>query len=151
VPKAVDLKPTSLEDQIGFQLRLAQLAVFADLIDALKLLDVRPADMSALLLISENPGMRQHVIGDRLKMARPNVVALVDTLETKKFVERRVDDTDRRAYHLHLTKAGANMVKQTLQVQNEHRTRLLTALDGVDVENLMLGLRRMAMLGEPSA
>jgi DNA-binding MarR family transcriptional regulator len=148
LPQLTDASLPQLDDQLGFQLRLAQLAVFSDIIDALKRYDIRPADLSTLLLIAENPGMRQHVIGDRLKMARPNVVSLVDALEGKKLAERVVDEADRRAYKLHLTQPGEELLQILIAAQADHRARMMTALEGVDVDNFMQGLKQLAQLGQ---
>ena len=52
----VDTDPAELlESQIGFQLRLAQLAVFAELIDRMKEIGIRPVDLSVLMLLEVEP------------------------------------------------------------------------------------------------
>ncbi len=98
--------PELLESQIGFQLRLAQLAVFGELIERMREIGLRPVDLSVLMLIEAEPGLRQHVIGDKLKIQRPNVVALIDVLQERGLVDREVDKTDRRANQLILTADG---------------------------------------------
>ncbi len=135
-----------LEEQIGFQLRLAQLAVFNDIIARLKACKLRPIDLSALILIEAEPGLRQDVIGNRLKMARPNVVALIDSLEERGLVERMMDDKDRRANQVRLTPRGSGILTEGKHLQNEHRSRLLQALEGIDLANFMDGLTRLAEL-----
>jgi DNA-binding MarR family transcriptional regulator len=138
--------PADLDNQIGFQLRLAQLSVFQDLIEALKDEDLRPADVAALGLIEAHPGVRQHVIGDHLKIARPNVVSLVDSLEKRGLVERLVDAKDRRANQIRLTPKGTDVLGGARLIEARHRERLLAALEGVDIDNLMLGLRRLGQI-----
>lgn len=148
MPKTKQIHTAQLDNQIGFQLRLAQLAVFGDLIEGLKVYDLRPVDLSVLLLVEAHPGLRQHVIGDQLKIARPNVVSLVDSLAARGLVERTVDSKDRRANQLGLTAAGTEMVTLAKQVQDDHRERLLKALDGIDLDNFMQGLMRLSRLGK---
>jgi len=135
-----------LESQIGFQLRLAQLAVFAELIDRMKEIGIRPVDLSVLMLLEVEPGLRQHVIGDRLKIQRPNVVALIDALQERGLVERRVDKIDRRANQLRLTEGGAALLKEAKRIQRQHLDRMYQILEGVDVENFMKGLRLLAAM-----
>ena len=144
--KVKPLIASHLDEQIGFQLRLAQLAVFNDIIESLKSLDLRPADLSALLLIDANPGLRQHVIGDVLKIARPNIVSLIDSLAKRGLVERVIDSKDRRANQLVLTEAGKSLLEKGVEVQEMHRTRMLTALEGIDIAMFMDGLRQLAAI-----
>ncbi len=139
---------SQLDEQIGFQLRLAQLAVFSDIIEALKPLDLRPVDLSALLLIEAQPGLRQHVIGDHLKIARPNLVPLVDSLVKRDLIERVVDSLDRRANQLLLTKAGASLLIKAKRAQDEHRARLMEALGDIDLTQFMTALNRLAQLSK---
>ncbi|ESQ89260.1 hypothetical protein ABAC460_13260 [Asticcacaulis sp. AC460] len=137
-----------IEDQVGFQLRMAQLAVFSDIIEALKETGLRPVDLSALMLIESDPGVRQQAICDRLRMLRPNVVALVDGLEARGLVDRQVDANDRRANQVHLTDDGRRVLRRALDLQIEHTGRVTAVLDGIDVDNFMDGLKRLATLGK---
>jgi len=147
VPKPKALTTVQLDEQIGFKLRLAQLAVFSDIIDALKAFDLRPVDLSALLLIEAHPGIRQHIIGEKLKMARPNVVALVDSLSNRGLVGRVQDAKDRRANQVQLTKEGEEMLTRAKAAQEVHKDRVLNALKGIDVDNFVQGLTQLAKLG----
>lgn len=135
-----------LESQIGFQLRLAQLAVFAEIIDRMKEIGLRPVDLSVLMLIEAKPGLRQHVIGDRLKIQRPNVVALIDALQERGLVERRVDKKDRRANQLGLTPSGSDLLMKAKRIQRQHLERMQRILEGVDFDNFMKGLRQLAAM-----
>jgi DNA-binding MarR family transcriptional regulator len=146
LPKSKLNSAAELDEQIGFKLRLAQLAVFGDIIDALKSCELRPVDLSALLIIEANPGVRQHVIGDRLKIARPNIVALIDSLSERQLVERVVDARDRRANQLRLTEQGLAMLEKGKTAQALHREKLFRALDGVDVDNFVRGLDKLMTL-----
>ncbi|ESQ89409.1 hypothetical protein ABAC460_12930 [Asticcacaulis sp. AC460] len=144
---SVETDPTELlESQIGFQLRLAQLAVFAELIDRMKEIGLRPVDLSVLMLIEAEPGLRQHVIGDRLKIQRPNVVALIDALQERDLVGRKVDKMDRRANQLALTKSGGELLAQAKLIQRQHLERMQKILAGVDFDNFMKGLRQLAAM-----
>ncbi|ESQ89392.1 hypothetical protein ABAC460_12845 [Asticcacaulis sp. AC460] len=144
---AVDIDPAELlESQIGFQLRLAQLAVFGEIIDRMREIGLRPVDLSVLMLIEAEPGLRQHVIGDRLKIQRPNVVALIDALEGRGLVGREVDKKDRRANQLALTKSGVTLLAQAKAIQRQHLERMHRILQGVDIDNFMKGLRQLAAM-----
>ena len=74
-PPALDMH--GVEDEIGFVLRLAQLAVFKDVIETLSPFGLRPSDFSALRVISANPGLKQQDIGRELGIKGPNLVGMV--------------------------------------------------------------------------
>jgi DNA-binding MarR family transcriptional regulator len=147
-PKSKPRLPANLQSQIGLQLRLAQLNVSADLAEGLKDLQLRPVDFTTLALIEACPGLRQHVIGDRLQIARPNLVTLVGALQARGLVERLVDQADRRASQLRLTEAGQALLEQARKVEAGHLDRVMRALDGVDAGHLLKGLQQLARLGQ---
>src|ERR1043166_2357462 len=86
-----------LDKQIGFALRLAQVAAFNDLIGVLKESDLRPTTFSVLLLIGANPGITQQAIGEALHIQRPNLVSIVDALQQSGLVCRETLPQDHRS------------------------------------------------------
>lgn len=140
----------NLDEQIGFQLKLAELAVFSEIIERLKIIDLRPVDLSVLILVNNNENIRQYAIGDYLKMQRPNVVALIDGLEARKLLVRSIDETDRRANILKLTARGNEVLQQALEMQEQHRKVLNSALAGIDIEQFMEALKRLSKIKPPS-
>jgi len=60
-----------LDSSIGFLLRMAQVAVFNDMIATMKPYDLRPTDFSALMIVGANPGLRQQALGEALRIKRP--------------------------------------------------------------------------------
>lgn len=113
-----------LPTQIGFLLRLAQLAVFHDFIRSFSAVDIRPAQHSVLTLIQYNPGIRQAELSAVLGIKRANVVPLLDGLEKRKLVRRIRAESDRRSYTLHLTDKGLELMKILTRLREEHETRL---------------------------
>jgi DNA-binding MarR family transcriptional regulator len=97
-----------LEKSIGYALRRAQVAVFADFMSHIGAAGLRPAQFSVLLVVRETPGLKQSVVADRLGIQRTNFVAMVDDLQRRGWLDRR--PADRRSYALHLTPAGEDKV-----------------------------------------
>jgi DNA-binding MarR family transcriptional regulator len=143
--KAVEMQP--MEDQIGFVLRLAQLAVFKDIFDTLSPFGLRPSDFSALRVIASNPGLKQQEIGKRLGIKGPNLVGLVEELRLKKLVKRRVLTGDRRSYALSLTSTGQDLLEKAEDAHKSHQARLRDALGENDPVQLLACLRSLARLG----
>ncbi|GGL53325.1 MarR family winged helix-turn-helix transcriptional regulator [Wenxinia marina] len=96
-----------LADSLGLLLRLSQLVAFGHFYDDLAEMDVRPGEMSVLMLLAENPGIRQGTLARALVIKRAHMTKMVRALEEKGWIERRVPPDDRRAVELRLTEAGA--------------------------------------------
>lgn len=136
---------TGLDEQLGFQIRMAQLAVFHDIITALKALELRPVDLSALVMIKEHKNIRQNAIGEKLKMQKPNVVSLIDSLQNRGLISRVQDNKDRRANILCLTENGEKLLINGLKIQEAHQARQWEKLKGLDIENFILCLKALAV------
>jgi DNA-binding MarR family transcriptional regulator len=135
-----------LETTIGFLLRLAQVAVFKDLLAALKPFDLRVTDLSVLLVIEATPGLQQRVIGEVLRIQRPNLVTIIDQLETRGLVRRGPVPGDRRAYALSLTAEGEALLQKAKTAHAQHDRKVLDALGDFEAEPMLAALRRIASL-----
>ena len=149
-PTSIDLH--GVEDEIGFVLRLAQLAVFKDVIETLGPFGLRPSDYSALRVIAANPGLKQQDIGRELGIKGPNLVGMVEDLRQKKFITRKVVPGDRRSYALTLTAAGRELLDQAEQAHRGHQARIREALGDSDPIQFLACLHSLARLNaEPVA
>jgi DNA-binding MarR family transcriptional regulator len=68
---------------------------------------LRPRHFQVLNVIALAAGISQQELGRRLGLDPSGMVATLDDLEERGFVERRRDPADRRRYQLHLTDTGA--------------------------------------------
>lgn len=135
-----------LETTVGFVLRLAQVAVFKDLLSALKPFDLRVTDLSVLLVIEATPGLQQRAIGDVLRIQRPNLVTIIDQLEARGLVRRGPVPGDRRAYALSLTPEGQALLGKAKLAHAQHDRKVLDALGDLDKERMLAALERIAAL-----
>lgn len=142
---AIDMH--GVEDQIGFVLRLAQLAVFKDIFETLSPFGLRPSDFSALRVIAANPGLKQQDIGRQLGIKRPNLVGLMEELHRKNLVQRRVVRDDRRSYSLALTKDGQDLLERAEEAHKGHQARLRESLGDYDPLVFLGCLRKLSQLG----
>lgn len=94
-----------LKDSLGYTLKLAQVRTYEMLYASLGPNAISPARMTALSMIATQPGISQSALADRLRIARPSVVKVVDTLESLGLIERQ-PGADRRSYALALTPRG---------------------------------------------
>lgn len=136
-----------LDAQIGFVLRLAQVAVFKDLIEALRPFGLRPTDFSVLLVIEATPGLKQQAVGEALSIQRPNLVTIIDQLEGRGLVKRGAAPGDRRSYALRLTQEGVVLLTQAKAAHLAHTERVTAALgDDIDKHMVLEALSRIAQM-----
>jgi DNA-binding MarR family transcriptional regulator len=135
-----------LETTVGFVLRLAQVAVFKDLLAALKPFDLRVTDLSVLLVIEATPGLQQRAIGDMLRIQRPNLVIILDQLQARGLVRRDPVPGDRRSYALSITPEGAALLRDAKAAHAAHDRKVLEALGDLDKERMLAVLERIAAL-----
>jgi DNA-binding MarR family transcriptional regulator len=57
-------------------------------------------------------GLMVSEISDRLKIARPTVTQLVNSLQRKGFLEKKTDEHDGRVVRIHLSEKGKAMAKK---------------------------------------
>lgn len=139
------LKAAGLADSVGFQLKLAQAAVWTDLVAALAPFGLRPSHYSVLLILRATPGSRQQDIGEALGIQRPNLVAMIDGLEKRGLLTRTVNPADRRSYALALTADGAALLDEADAAHRAHEARLAERMG--EGGALLSALRRVTGIG----
>ncbi len=81
--------------------------------------------------------MRQKDLAASLSLDGSSVVRLLDNLEKANLIERREDDSDRRAKGIFLTKQGKTVVDRVEKVARQVRGEALGAITERDVETTM--------------
>lgn len=138
----IDMTPIS--SVVGYRLRVAQLAVFADFLTTFADMKLKPVDYSILRLIEGNPDIRQGQVAAALGIKRANMVGLVDKLTRRGLVERYPIVDDRRANALRLTRKGAAFTGKMQGIWSKHENRVVKKLGGAaEKERLIQLLRRL--------
>lgn len=60
----------------------------------------------------DKDGLKVSQISDRLKIARPTVTQLVNSLQSKGLLEKKADEHDKRVVRIHLSEKGKSLAKQ---------------------------------------
>jgi DNA-binding MarR family transcriptional regulator len=111
-------------------------------------LGMRQSLYSVLLIIAENPGLKQQEVGQTLSIQQPNLVSLVNELVNEGLVQRTVNAEDRRSYSLVLTAAGKQRLAQANRAHAENERRLAEAIAPLTVEQFRAALLRIVTDGE---
>lgn len=125
---------------------LAQLGAHAaaQFAERLRVLNLAPSDVGILRLLRVAAGLSQQELATKLKIHPSRLVAILDNLEKRGFVERRPNPEDRRLYSLHLAKAGEEGLHAIRKLAREHQEALLSALNSEERETLAALLTRIA-------
>jgi DNA-binding MarR family transcriptional regulator len=99
--------------------------LFAERISAAGL---TPPQAGILRVISREPGQSQQALSSHLSLLPSRVVAFLDDLEERGYIERRRNPNDRRLHALHLTPHGEELVKQLSMLAREHERQLTAGL-----------------------
>lgn len=151
MPPGRSIAATHLADldcQVGYMLRQAQLAVFADFIAKQRGAVLRPGQFSILAIVGRNPGLSQTKVCAALGIKRANLVAAIDALEALGLVRRDASVTDRRSNRLQLTPAGQRALQAALETQAEHEARITRLLGTAGKRALLRQLAKLRELGK---
>jgi len=128
---------------LGYQLRLAQRAIFGDFADTMGELEVSPGLFGMLVIIEANPGLKQTQLAHAAHLDRSSLVPALDKLEARGLVARRASEEDRRVNGLWLTPDGAALLKKLKQRVARHEQRLMRNLSAAERDQLVELLHRI--------
>jgi DNA-binding MarR family transcriptional regulator len=126
---------------IGYQLRLAQRAIFADFADTVGEIGISPGLFGILVVIGENPGLTQQALANAAHLDRSTVVTVIDKLEDRGLVERRA--ADRRSNGLFLADKGAALLRGLKRKVVQHERRVVQNLSARERAQLVALLQRI--------
>jgi len=124
----------ALESRLGYQLRRASATMMADLGRELADLELRPAEVTTLLVIGENPDCSQTEVGQTLGIKRANMVPIISRLLDRGLVART--RADGRSHALRLTAEGEAMSRDAQARIDSHEARFVTLLGDADLAAL---------------
>ncbi len=128
---------------IGYNMKRAFNVVQSDLSLALKPMDLRMLTYTALVLIVDNPGLRQSQLAAAMDIERPNLVVIIDELEGRELIVRERVPTDRRAYALKVTLAGRRLYDKAVAAVTAHEAALLQGIPEDTRETVFATLKRI--------
>jgi DNA-binding MarR family transcriptional regulator len=110
-----------------------------------------PLQYAAFPFLRGEPGVDQIGLAERIGIDRTNVGLVVDHLEARGFVERRIDSNDRRARRLYLTPRGIKFHDRIRPIATEVQQQILSCLNDAEKETLFALLVRVIQANEKLA
>lgn len=112
VPAVDDVDMSYLETLIGYNARRAALAVIGEFLEQMAVYDLKPVEFSVMSVVLHNPGVTSRQLCAALDILPPNLVGLIQLLETRGLIARKPHPYDGRAVGIHPTNEGeALMIK----------------------------------------
>ncbi len=130
----------------GFLLRLAQLRSFAEFFDAWADTGIKPGEITVLMMIAQNPGVRQGVLARALMIKRAHMTKMIRALEDAGMVTRTVPEDDKRSAELWLSDAGKAKVAELETRVLAHEARDMAPLTRAEAKTLNRLLRKYVAL-----
>ncbi len=132
-----------LPDLVGYQLRMAQIALFRDFAAGPGESEVTPGLFGVLVIIEANPDLKQSDLARATHLDRSTVVTIIDNLERRALVERRAALNDRRSNALRLTAAGVLLLRKLKRQVSQHEKRLLANFSGAERDTFLKLLQKV--------
>ena len=139
-----DISLGALEKSGGFVLRIAQLSAFERFFAVFGESEIRISEFTVLLALSENPGIRQGVLADVLKIKWSNMTKLVRALEERGLIARHIPHNDRRSVVLSVTDAGRSQIEAWAEKMYRFDREALSMLDDEEHAELIRLSRKIA-------
>ena len=110
---AVDAVDTRfLQSLLGYNARRAALSIIGVFLERLAVYGLKPVDFSVMSVIHHNPGVTSRQLCASLSILPPNLVGLIQSLESRGLIDRKPHPTDGRAVGLHPTDKGVILMQQ---------------------------------------
>lgn len=129
------------DNLLGYHIRRVSVVVMAELVKALRPLDLRPTQATVLIEIESNPGITQSDVGKILNIKRANMAPLVAGLIDRGYVE--ASRRDGRSLALNLTSEGERVTRASLEIVRALDDRFFGTLSPAERENMTRNLRTL--------
>ena len=133
-----------LDDSVGYQLRIAYVAVRRHFDAAMERLDLTQKQTGVLWLIDANGGVSQIALANELGMDRASMMAIIDRLEERGLVVRKRSAEDGRRQELYVTAKGRKTLAQAKTAIHEHEKWISSRFSAKDLNALVAGLKRIS-------
>jgi DNA-binding MarR family transcriptional regulator len=132
-----------LNDILGLRIRLAHGAVYRHFSETFAALDLTQKQVSALWLVSDNPGISQIELGGRLRMDRATTMTIVNRLQDRAYMRRERSASDGRKQALFLTDEGLAALAEAKRCIAEHEAWLKGRFTAAEIDKLVEMLARI--------
>lgn len=128
-----------LPNLVGYTLRRAQSAVFADFAATFARAGeaLTPGEFGLLVLVDRNAGLSQTTLARALGIDRSTLVPILDRLQARDLLVRKRSPIDARTHALSLTPTGRKTLSRFGRLVRAHERRVASALSADETRTLI--------------
>ena len=143
IPSVDDVDMSYLETLIGYNARRAALAVIGKFLEQMAVYDLKPVEFSVMSVVLHNPGVTSRQLCAALDILPPNLVGLIQLLETRGLIERKPHPYDGRAVGIHPTDEGEALMMKAEVTAKELEMNVGSKLTPNQVQTLVTLLQKV--------
>ena len=138
-----------LQSLLGYNARRAALSIIGVFLERLAVYGLKPVDFSVMSVIHHNPGVTSRQLCASLSILPPNLVGLIQSLESRGLIDRKPHPTDGRAVGLHPTDKGVTLMQQAEVTAFELEIDASSKLTAKQRQTLAQLLQKIYLGGDP--
>ncbi|MBU6950973.1 MULTISPECIES: MarR family winged helix-turn-helix transcriptional regulator [unclassified Hahella] len=132
-----------LDDSLGFLLNKAAGEMKFALETALRPYDLTPGQWSVLARLRQNDGQKISELGKSLFFDRPTMSGIIRRLDAKGLILKVPDASDQRAYRIHISAKGVELMGELPILAQDINARALNAFTPEEASQFKDYLRRV--------
>lgn len=132
-----------LEDLPGHYIRRLQQIAVGIFMDETADVNVTPVQFALLFAASQQAGLDQRTLAGRIGLDTSTIGAVVDRLESRELIERKVSPDDKRVRLLSVTPAGKKLLQAVMPAMLRAQDRMLAPLPKADRSKFMAMVKRI--------
>ena len=143
LPSVEKVDATYLESLVGYNASRVSLAVVTVFLERMAVYGLKPVNFSVLSLIAHNPGITSRQLCASLGILPPNLVGMLNALESRSLIMRKPHPRDGRATGLHLTPAGRKLTQDAEHTALALEGEVAARLSDGELKNLIRLLKKI--------
>lgn len=96
-----------------------------------------------LKTLQDNDQLSQNQIADLVFKDYASITRIIELLVRKKYIERKLNDSDRRKFELRITSKGNKTIEGIFPIVRENRLKALKGLSKNDVKQIKIQLEKL--------
>ena len=135
----------------GYLFRRMQQIAVSIFVEECRAHDLTPVQFASLVAIHTHPGIDATRLSAVIAFDRSTLGSVIERLEAKQFIERKPGSMDKRVKLLHLTRAGATVLREIMPFVDRAQARMLQPLKPADRKTLLALLTQLVDLNNESS
>jgi MarR family transcriptional regulator, lower aerobic nicotinate degradation pathway regulator len=149
--KSAPLTMDAVYTKPGYLFRRMQQIAVAIFMEECRAYDLTPVQYAALVAIRTHPGIDATRLSAVIAFDRSTLGSVIERLQVKQWIERKPAAEDKRVKLLHLTRAGAALLRDIMPSVDRAQARMLQPLKPADRKTLLALLTQLVDLNNESS